>query len=425
MTPKQKLEVEQSTHRQKINELLGKGDQLTDDERTELGTLTTRMQELELELRAAIVADGADPEKPEVTEEPTEDTKAREFRELRSSIRLGNYVGAAMEMRSVDGKEAEFNQEVGLRQPGEIPLELLAPVERRSAGDGIETRATTNVDTTRRQQRWLDRLFSETAAAHLGITFETVESGVASFPVTTAGAAAAQRGRAQAADDAAWTVGTSELKPTRNAVRAVFTAEDALRLPALEEALRRDLGMALTEGVDRSIFVGDGGANEDSADIAGLNTLADIGEHEITQANKVTANGSLAAFLAMIDGKHAGMVEDLRVVLAVGAHNLWAGTIANAAAENQTVLGFLKANGLSARVRGDIETATTAGKFGAFVGRGRGIEGAGVAAVWESATLIRDPYTGAGKGEVALTLSHFWAFGVPRKSNFQRVKFVA
>ena len=35
---------------------------------------------------------------------------------------------------------------------------------------------------------------------------------------------------------------------------------------------------------------------------------------------------------------------------------------------------------------------TDDGDFGAFVGRGRGIEGAAVAAVWEAGELIRDPY---------------------------------
>ena len=53
-----------------------------------------------------------------------------------------------------------------------------------------------------------------------------------------------------------------------------------------------------------------------------------------------------------------------------------------------------------------------------------GLNGAGVAAVWEAGELIRDPYSGAAKGEVALTLCYLWDFGLPRTSNFQRIKFV-
>ena len=86
---------------------------------------------------------------------------------------------------------------------------------------------------------------------------------------------------------------------------------------------------------------------------------------------------------------------------------------------------FLSENGVDWRTRGEIETATTAGKFAAFVGLARGIEGAGVAPVWNSGRLIRDPYTGAAKGETALTLEFLWNFGLPRASNFKRIKYVA
>ena len=58
MTRKQKLLLEQSEKRQKINELLDKEDRSA-DENTELETLTARMQAMEPELRAAIVAEGA------------------------------------------------------------------------------------------------------------------------------------------------------------------------------------------------------------------------------------------------------------------------------------------------------------------------------------------------------------------------------
>ena len=58
------------------------------------------------------------------------------------------------------------------------------------------------------------------------------------------------------------------------------------------------------------------------------------------------------------------------------------------------------ASGLTWGVRGGIETATSNGDFGAYVGLSRGIDGAARAAVWAAGELIRDPYTGAKKGEV-------------------------
>ena len=197
-----------------------------------------------------------------------------------------------------------------------FPLELLAPPERRA-----EDRATTDADTMTVPRTWLDRLFAETAAMRLGITMESVPAGSASFPVTTAGASAAQRGKDEAAADTAWTVGVVELKPKRNAATLKFSIEDTARIPGLEAALTRDLRMALTEGVDRAVFIGDSGATPNAGDIVGLTTAA-ITETTLTQANKVKGPETLAAFVEMLDGIHATMLADLNIVAAVGAGRL-------------------------------------------------------------------------------------------------------
>lgn len=416
-----KLQHEKSKLVQQLNELNRK-DELTDEDRAAMDAGADRLTEIEVELRSALIEEDAAEEEAraeadrgrEAGAEP--DPETRERLELRGKVNIGQYAAAAIEGRGVDGAEAEYNAALGLKAAGAFPLELLAPVE---------VRATTNVDGQANQQTWLDRLFSETAASRLGITMRSVAAGTASFPVTTAGASAAQRGRGEAAADAAWTVGVTELKPSRNAVRAIFSEEDAMRLPGLEDGLRRDLGMALAEGVDRAIFLGDDGANENPGDITGLTTAANIVEKTISQANKVKGPESLVAFVELVDGKHAAGLDQLNCVLAVGAHTLWATTIHNSAADNQTVLEFLKQAGLMCSVRGDIEAATDDADWGAFVGRARGIEGAGVAAIWDAGMLIRDPYSGAAKGEVGLTLSYFWNLGFPRPTNFARVKFGA
>ena len=280
-------------------------------------------------------------------------------------------------------------------------------------------------DTMTAPRTWLDRLFAETAAMRLGITMESVPAGSASFPVTTAGASAAQRGKDQAAADTAWTVGVTELKPKRNAATLKFSIEDTARIPGLESALTRDLRMALTEGVDRAMFIGDSGANPNAGDIVGLQGAA-ITETTLTQANKIKGPETLAAFTAMIDGIHASTLGDLNIVAAVGSYRLWENTIINVttATNNQTLAAFLRLAGLSWAARGSIEDATSNGDFAAFVGRRMGIDGAGVAAVWDAGELIRDPYTDAAKGTVHLTLCWLWDFGLPRTSNFQRLKFV-
>ena len=410
MTNGQRLALRASEIRTRLSEL-GGCDELTEEQTTEIGELRAEYQTVETRVQALTVAE----DEPEVRE-TTEDGEARERLELRGRVSIGDYAVAAIEKRNVEGAAAEYNAALNIGAH-RFPLEMLAPA--------IEERATTDTDIAVRPVRWLDRLFNVSAAQAVGVTFQAVEPGVASHPVTTAGATGAQRGKAQAAADAAWTIGTTELKPTRNAVRAVFTTEDALRNPGLQEGLTRDLRMALMDAIDAAVFKGDSGATGTDADITGLETAADVTEEEITQANKVKGPNVLQAFADLVDGKHAARPSDLRAVLSVGANTLWSHTLANTGnSVDTTIAEFLRRFGLDWMTRGGIDAATTNGKFGAFVGLGRGIEGAGVAAIWSDSMLIVDPYSGAAKGEIALTMNYQWAFGLPRASNFARVKFV-
>ena len=428
MTPAQtklrQLRDRQSKERGRVAEL-AVADELTDETRAELDTIETGTPDLERQIRAATLA---------VETEETEqrdaaatgnkeglDAEDRERLELRSKARLGRYVQAAMENRAADGAEGELNAAVGIGA-NRFPLELLAPPERRVTL--TEDRATTAVDTQTMPRTWLDRLFAETAAMRLGITMESVPAGSASFPVTTAGASAAQRGKDQAAADTAWTVGVTELTPKRNAATLKFSIEDSSRIPGLESALTRDLRMALTEGIDRAIFIGDSGATPNAGDIVGLQGAA-IDETTLTQTNKIKGPETLSAFLALIDGIHANTLGDLNVVSAVGAYRLWETTVINSTSTVTTLAKFLRDAGLSWAARGSIEDATANGDFAAFVGRRMGIDGAGVAALWSAGELIRDPYTDAAKGTVHLTMCWLWDFGIVRPDNFQRLKFVS
>ena len=290
------LRERQSRERGRMAEL-AVSDGLTDETRAEMDELETGTADLERQLRAAQAAVDLE-EDAQRTAAPSHDdggdAESRELRELRGKVKLSGYVSAAIEQRSADGAELEYNQARSIAG-NRFPLELLAPP--------LEQRATTDADTTIAPRRWLDRLFAGTAAEHLGITMESVPSGVASYPVTTAGASAAQRQRStDAAADAAWTIGVTEMKPKRNSVRLNFSVEDAVRIPGLESALVRDLKMALTEGIDRAIFLGDAGASGTDADITGFRTAA-ITETTIKQADKIKGPETLTAFTPD-DGEH-------------------------------------------------------------------------------------------------------------------------
>ncbi|MCY3911924.1 MAG: hypothetical protein OXG43_01600 [Chloroflexi bacterium] len=410
MTTRQKIEVKQSERRERINALLAQ-EERTDEERSALATLTADYQAGEVELRAAITVEG-DGGDGDGDGGGGED---HQLTELRSRVDFGDYIRGALAGHGVTGgAAAEYNQ--ALDVPADrFPLDLL--------DDGAEHRAAVDGDAGTTQGTWLDRLFADAAAGALGITMPSVPAGVRAYPVIGSNAAPAQRGRTEAAVDATITATVTEVKPTRNSVRAVYSVEDDARLPGLADAIRADLRAAMVEKIDRTIFVGDAGANENSADITGLTTAA-IAESTLTQANKIKPDKVLEVLAGFVDGIHAGSLGDVRLVATVGSNTLWLATIAAPDTSNQTLAAFLRENGVTWRTRGEIETATANGDFGAFIGLGRGIANAGVAPVWNSGRLIRDPYTAAKSGEVALTLEYLWNFALPRPASFKRVKYV-
>ena len=417
MTKSQKLTVRASEIRDRLNELQDL-DTLTDEQRSELDSLTTEYRTVEAKRRAAIVTEADEAAAQEARFQAT-DGEGAELRSLGRRVRIGNYVHSAIEGRGVEGAEAEFNAALEIRRPHGFPLRLLAS----------EIRNTTDADGQAGQSSWLDRLFATAAAMAVGISFESVSPGAETYPVmgkdATTPIAGAQRGRGEAAADANHAVTVTRLEPTRNAARTLFNSEDDFRLPGLESAIRRDLGMAVMDAIDKACFLDDDGANENTADITGLATATGVSAPTaITQANKVLFPGTVDAFNELVDGIHASSLDDLQVVAAVGAHRLWCRTLP-VTNEATSLKAMLNAAGVTWMARGDIETDTADGDWAAFVGRSRGLAGAGVAAIWSEGQLIRDPYSSAASGQVALTLSYFWNLGFPRASNFGRIAFAA
>ena len=409
------LEIDQKDFEKRLGEIGGmEPTEFTDETRSELQTLRTSLSRNADQQIALKLAGGGDPEPLETR---TADPVDNRLLELRSELQFGKYVAAAIAGRPVlSGAEAEYNAETGIAE-GRFPMELLA----RSVEGPLETRAIRDVDASAMQASWLDRVFAQSAAMRVGISFRDAGPGIQAYPVTTAGGSGVQRGRTEAVAESTYTVVVTEIKPSRHAVHGIYSIEDDARLPGMADAIERDMRAAIVSSVDLACFKGDTGANETVADIVGLQTAA-ITESEITQTDKVDAFETLAVFAGLVDGLYAMSPADLRVVAAVGANTLWMATQANAN-RNETVGQVLMGNGVNWITRGGIEAASAAGDFGAFVGLANGIEGSAIAAVWSSGELIRDPYTKADTGEVKLTLNYLWGLQFPRTANFKRLKF--
>ncbi len=410
MTPVKRLSLELNDLKHQLADALEVEERDTDL----IQRLTREVRSTDDALTAAKLLEPEQPD-PVITETRQFDSK---LAELRASVDLTKHVKAALAGTIVQGgPEAEYNAELKI-DAGWFPLDLLTrQLEERAARDG---------DAASSQATWIDYLFANTAAERVGVSFRPVAPGLHSIPTFTAAPSGLQRGRGEAVAEGTFTLAVSEMTPTRNAVYGIYSVEDESRLSGMSDAMVRAMSGGIAEAVDLAIFKGDAGASEASADITGFQTgLAAAQEVTITQANKLLAAGTLAAFAGMVDGRYATSMADLRAVLSVGANTLWASTVPNAANGNQrTIAAILRENGLSWTTRDGIEANTANDDFGGYIGLAQGLEGAAVAAVWNQGRLVRDEYTGKTKGEIELTLDYQWDFAIVRNANFRRLKFV-
>ena len=351
---------------------------------------------------------------PEVTETREKTSEGQEIRQLMGRANPGEYFRASLSHRGVGGAEAELNAALGLREI-EFPMEMLLTSEQRAAIDG-------DADTS--QKTWLDALFHDAMSERLGIMRPSVPPGIQAYPVTTSGPASGQRARAEAQAAGTLAVTVKELKPTRQTAVGSYQVEDDMRLPGLSDAMLRHMRNQVVENIDKTIFLGDTTASGTEADIAGLNTRSGVDELTVTQAQKIKGDETVKKLATLIDGLYCASPADMNIVAAEGWNTLLLGTIHNSAASNETVGQFLRANGFNWSTRGDIATGSGNNAFLAFISLARGLDGAGVAPVWQASTLITDIYTGAASGTVTLTLHYQWAFDLVRPANFHRLKAV-
>ena len=195
----------------------------------DLDKLTAEYRQAETEYRAAVVVEDVD----EGPARNGQDGEAAEMRRLKDSAKFGMYIAASAARRGVTGAEAELNAALGIPELG-FPLDFLGLPEHRAAISG---------DAQENQGTWLDRVFHDSAAMRLGVTFPSVEAGIAAYPVTTSGGVSQQRGITEAATARTFAVSVTEAKPTRRALHFVYSLEDAARLPGLADAIHAICGM--------------------------------------------------------------------------------------------------------------------------------------------------------------------------------------
>ena len=390
MKASQRIALEMSTKREALNALLS-ADDLSDDQRAEMGVLSTRMQQLEVEARAAILAEG----ETTVTQTTVADGENDELRSLIARANVGTIFEAALEHRATDGAEAEIQAHYKLSSNA-IPLALL------------ETRAVTPApgQVGQNQSAIIPGVFPQSCAAFLAVDMPTVAVGDAVYPVLTTNADVGTPAENATQAETTGAFSASVLTPSRLQASFFYSREDRARFAGMDEALRINLSDALADGLDKEILAG----------TEGLFTGTKLANHN---ASAVTTYANYRSQLGYgrVDGTYAGGVGDLKIVMGSETYGHAAGVFRSANAGDRAALedlmqvtGGVKVSAHVPDVAGNKQNAVIR------LGSRRDM----VAPVWEGVTLIPDEITKAASGQIVVTAVMLHAVKILRVGGFYK-----
>ena len=384
MTNTQKIALRLSEVRQRLNVIAGlEGDSFTDEIRSESEKLEREYKDLETRHRAAIIAEG------DTETRAANDGEGREVRQLVGKASLGVYLAGAAKGTDVDGAEAELRAALNL-DADQVPLELLLPVRVEKRAD---TATNVAASVAENQSSIAARVFAESAGEYMGIERPTVPVGDTSYVTLSAGATADFRSDGVAKDADAATFTTKTVSPSRVQARYLFGVESTARLRGMEEALRADLRATIADKLDAVALTGQAAVANTSPAVEGLiSQLADPTDPTAT----ATWSDYLGVYSGRVDGKYSADGSNVRVLVN-------ADTFRQAYGLQVATSGDLLSDRLpEGRFRASANMPATASDIATALSYAAGRRGF-VQPVWSALSVIRDPYTNAASGQVALT----------------------
>ena len=387
MTKVQRLELRASEIRQRLNELSGMAE-LTDETRSEIDTLSIEYADVERQKRAAILAGDAPSETPEPE---SGDAETREIDGLIERAEIRKYLVSAAQGVSVDGAERELRQAIlGDGAPEtDMPIDILLPLETRAD-------ASTDVGEAvqHSQQNIVGRIFAETSGAYMGVQRPSVPVGETHYYALTGGATADLRSDGVAKDAEAATFRTKSVEPVRATARYLFGVETPARIRGFEEALRADIRAVLGDKLDFLALQGEAAVADTSPVFEGIISALTDPTNPTTEA---TWTDYLSLYPSRVDGKTSMDGSNVRVLVNTDtfkhAHGLQIAT-SGELVRREIPTGRFRA---SANMPATASTIATVLSYTATPRIGY------VQPVWRGIQLIRDVYTDAAKGRVALT----------------------
>ena len=348
--------------------------------------------------------------------------------ELRDRISLGRYLSGIAGQRVLDGAEGELRAELHLSDQA-IPLEAMLPTaEERADQVSPQTTAgaalpsgTINLTTG----PLLTRVFTATDTAFLGISMPAVPAGERRYPVMTAGTTAAMQARGGSPESGAAKFEVVDANPHRLTGRYILDLEGVAEMGGLlESTLRADLRMEMGWQLDNQILLGTGATNQVTGILA---ALADTPWPALNGAAKdpaqLTWESAREMLYENLDGKFARTEADIRVLVGDSTYTRLRSVYRDGATASN-VDGIDAMQALGAMVRRSflipaesayLDSATKREQHVVWAAEGA----AAVAPVWQGITMIRDPYTNAGKAQIVLTAHMLFDFVFRRKDGWK------
>ncbi|MYK02926.1 MAG: phage major capsid protein [Gemmatimonadales bacterium] len=415
MTPLTRISNRMSEIRQRLGEIAAlEGDDYTDEIAAENSELQRELTRLEPQLRAARLAAGDDAEP-----QPAAAGGAAPS-ELAGRIQLREYLSGALSGNGIDANsaEGELNVELGL-DTDMIPLEAFAsdasqgtpmrvdrPLQQRA-----DVATTVPSDVMASQAPIGQRVFAGSILEFCGVMMPTVPRGERTYPVLTAGSAAATVAKGAAQEATAGTITSLNLAPVRGQIRYQVQLED-LAVMDLEPTLRADGRAALTEHLSDRALNGSGTAPQVQGLFAALT-------NPTAGSTVMNFDLLLAGATGGIDGLWASMLSQRRLLLGANTYRLATGQFKG---DELAVLDYLRAQGCDVRASSLIAAPSSDNQAALGISTG-GPGPKAVLPVWQGIQVIRDNTSDAASGKVNLTLNVLYNFRVLRTAAYQELTF--
>ena len=407
-----KLALRASEIRSDINKL-DPGEDTIEKRRELLGQLDT----VETEYRAALTeeaeAEATQPDANGITPEE------REFRQLESRAELRHAMRAVMDGKPLTGAAKELQEHRGL-SGHDLPWEMVAPRPAPRAEHRADAVSPAPADSHLQQHGIIGRVFARSATMTLGVQMPQVSVGEQNYPViTTTDTAQILAKDAAETDSADAGITAHVIEPVRLQRSYVFRREDQAVLSGLEEALRNDLSMAVSDLLDAQVLAGDGTTGAELGGFLATFANGGLADRGDTPA-RVTFALAAGETARGIDGKYAGGLSECAVVIGDDTARDLATKFQNQ--DSDSALAYMGRTTMKTMASANVPAVASMFQEGVLARMGAAGANA-VCPVWSSMFMIRDEISGRKSGQIAITVGMLAGFDVLRADAYQRLKF--